>query len=66
MPGTKPKVPPNPVFSSDLGYLFFLTAQKRYFLIKKIYSVRNIEDASVEGARDIDNVLLIIDLESTM
>ena len=27
--GAKPRVPPNPVFSSDLGHLFFVTALTR-------------------------------------
>ena len=27
--GAKPRVPPNPVFSSDLGHLFFATALTR-------------------------------------
>ena len=28
--GVKPRVPPNPVFSSDLGHLFFVTALTRW------------------------------------
>ena len=28
-PQGKPRVPPNPVFSSDLGHLFFVTALTR-------------------------------------
>ena len=32
--GAKPRVPPNPVFSSDLGHLFFVTALTRWIFFK--------------------------------
>ena len=35
VPQGKPRVPPNPVFSSDLGHLFFVTAKYDVFLQKK-------------------------------
>ena len=35
VPQGKPRVPPNPVFSSDLGHLFFVTVKYDVFFFYK-------------------------------